>query len=129
MDTEGSERYHSVVPSFFRNASVVCVIYDVTNRESFEKLAFWFNLAEQSGPSQVPIIVVGNKIDLENKRQVSFDEGKLYCNNMKAHAFLETSAKTGEAVDGLFTLVASVEGTFAQDPFSSSPVPEESMCC
>ena len=109
-DTAGSERYHSVIPSFFRNASAIAIIYDITNRVSFENLKFWSDFASMNSPPGTEIFVVGNKIDLEDLRVVSYEEGKRFSQTIEAQSFLETSAKTGEAVDGLFTLFANVEG-------------------
>ncbi|OHT11227.1 small GTP-binding protein [Tritrichomonas foetus] len=107
-DTAGSERYHSVIPSFFKNAGVVAIVYDITSRQSFENLPFWVDFAISNSPVQTPIFIVGNKADLYDRRNVTFEEAKAFSNHNHAAGFIETSAKTGEQIEGLFTLLASV---------------------
>lgn len=128
-DTAGSERYHSVIPSFFRNASAIAIIYDITNRDSFLNLKFWHEFAQMNAPPGTPIFVVGNKVDLDAKRTVSYQEGKQYMQYIEAAAFLETSAKTGEAVDGLFVMFANADGTITPEGFAPSVRREKRGCC
>ena len=109
-DTAGSEKYHSVIPQFFRNANVICLVFDVTNRESYNNLNFWINFAEMNAPLNVTIIVVGNKIDLDENRVISFEEGKRFNNSINGLAYLETSAKTGEGIDNLINLISTLNG-------------------
>ena len=103
-DTAGQERFKALTPSFFRNAEGVVIAYDVTNSESFDNLKFWIssiktNLFEKN--IFIPIIVIGNKIDLEDMRDISKDVASAFAkeNNFK---YFETSAKTGEGVDEAF---------------------------
>ena len=75
-DTAGQERFKALTPSFFRNAEGVVIAYDVTNSESFDNLKFWIssiktNLFEKN--IFIPIIIIGNKIDLEDMRDISKD--------------------------------------------------------
>ena len=128
-DTAGSERYHSVIPSFFRSASAIAIIYDITSRDSFEKLKYWSDFASMNAPPQATVFVVGNKIDLEESRNVTYEEGKRFAQSIEAKSFLETSAKTGEAVDGLFTLFANVEGVMQPDTAKASVRKEKDGCC
>ena len=128
-DTAGSERYHSVIPSFFRNASAIAIIYDITNRASFENLKFWSEFVSMNAPPDAVIFIVGNKVDLEENRVVSYEEGKRFCQSIEAHSFLETSAKTGEAVDGLFTLFANVEGTILPETSAKVKTTKNNKCC
>ena len=87
-----------------RNAEGVVIAYDVTNSESFDNLKFWIssiktNLFEKN--IFIPIIIIGNKIDLEDMRDISKDVASAFAkeNNFK---YFETSAKTGEGVDEAF---------------------------
>ena len=103
-DTAGQERFKALTPSFFRNAEGVVIAYDVTNSESFDNLKFWIssiktNLFEKN--IFIPIIIIGNKIDLEDMRDISKDVASAFAkeNNFK---YFETSAKTGEGVDEAF---------------------------
>ena len=79
------------------------MVYDVTNRESFESLSIWLNEIREHGGEDIDIILCGNKIDLPSHRMVSVEEGENWAaeNNLK---FFETSAKTNqnECVDEAF---------------------------
>ena len=103
-DTAGQERFKALTPSFFRNAEGVVIAYDVTNSESFDNLKFWIssiktNLFEKN--IFIFIIIIVNKIDLEDMRDISKDVASAFAkeNNFK---YFETSAKTGEGVDEAF---------------------------
>ena len=103
-DTAGQERFKALTPSFFRNAEGVVIAYDITNSESFDNLKFWIssiktNLFEKN--IFIPIIIIGNKIDLEDMREISKEVASTFAkeNNFK---YFETSAKTGEGVDEAF---------------------------
>jgi small GTP-binding protein len=109
-DTAGSERYHAVIPSFFRNASAIVIVYDVTNRDSFDRLGWWVEFTCANAPADVDRFLVGNKVDLFAERAVSFDEGDTFADVAGFEAFTETSAKTGEEVETLFALLATSQG-------------------
>jgi len=103
-DTAGQERFKALTPSFFRNAEGVVLAYDVTNSESFDNLKFWINSIKTNLFEKnifIPIIIIGNKIDLEDMRVISKDIANKFAkeNNFK---YFETSAKTGEGVDEAF---------------------------
>ena len=103
-DTAGQERFKALTPSFFRNAEGVVIAYDVTNSESFDNLKFWINSIKTNLFEKnifIPIIIIGNKIDLEDMRDISKDVASAFAkeNNFK---YFETSAKTGEGVDEAF---------------------------
>ena len=103
-DTAGQERFKALTPSFFRNAEGVVLAYDVTNSESFDNLKFWINSIKTNLFEKnifIPIIIIGNKIDLEDMRDISKDIANKFAkeNNFK---YFETSAKTGEGVDEAF---------------------------
>jgi len=100
-DTAGQEKYKALTPIYYRRASAAIVVYDITSENSFQCMKTWVNELKQAGPEDIVLAVAGNKCDLEEKRQVSYDEGILYANQIDA-IFFETSAKTGENVDDLF---------------------------
>ena len=114
-DTAGSERYYSVIPSFFRNASAVVLVFDLTNRESFNKLDFWYDFASRNSPSSIPIFLAGNKSDLFFNRIISNDEAHKFSESKFINSYFETSAKTGESIDDLFTSIALVPTSFTSD--------------
>ena len=98
-DTVGQERFRALTPSFLRNAEGVVIVFDVTSQESFDNVKGWINSIKSNiGENVIPIIIVGNKIDMENMREISKEDGKKIAseNDFK---YFETSAKTGIGVD------------------------------
>ena len=88
-DTAGQERFRAITRSYYRNINIAIIVYSIDNYNSFKHLTKWINeLSSQS--KECPIIIVGNKSDLTNNRQVSFEEGKEFSqkNNCK---FMETN--------------------------------------
>ena len=109
-DTAGHERYGCVVTTFYRGSDCCVLCFDVTNRDSFNHLEKWKNEfldgANASNPSEIPIYVVGNKIDCEpSKREVSEDQAREWC-QLNGHKYFETSAMNAENVSDLFTTLA-----------------------
>jgi len=105
-DTGGQERFSKIRPLYYRGALGCLVVFDVTNKVSFENLEMWFQEVKDNC-IKIPIILVGNKIDLTN-RQVTSEEGKaLAAKKSKEFGrkipYLETSAKTGETIKKVFT--------------------------
>ena len=100
-DTAGQERFKALTPSYLRGAEGIVLVYDVTNSESFESLKFWIDsLKSNLGENSLPIVINGNKIDLDD-RDISAEDAKKFAqeNNFK---YFETSAKSGIGVDELF---------------------------
>ena len=98
-DTAGQERFKTLTPSFLRNAEGVIIVFDVTSQDSFDNVKGWINSIKSNlGKNIIPIIIVGNKIDMENMREISKEDGKKIAseNDFK---YFETSAKTGIGVD------------------------------
>lgn len=104
-DTAGQERYHSLAPMYYRGAQAAIVVYDITQVETFGKARQWIKELERQGDPGVLICLVGNKTDLEGKRQVSREEAQIYAKE-NGHSFMETSAKTGNHVMDVFRLLA-----------------------
>ena len=98
-DTAGQERFKSLANGFFRNAQGIMLVYDITNHESFESLKFWIESIKNNlgNDLKIPIIIIGNKIDLEG-REVKPEEAESFCKKLNIPYF-ETSAKTGENID------------------------------
>ena len=104
-DTAGQERFRSLIPSYIRDSSVAVVVYDTTARASFLDSSKWIADVRAERGDDVVVVLVGNKTDLADRRQVSVEEGEA-----KARAerilFVETSAKAGVNVKRLFRDVA-----------------------
>ena len=105
-DTAGQERFKNITASYYRGGNGVLVVYDITDRESFENLNSWLIEIEKNANKNVYKLLIGNKCDLEDKRKVSFQEGKDFAesNGMK---FMETSAKTASKVQEAFELLTN----------------------
>ncbi|CAN1224788.1 Ras-related protein RABH1e [Linum perenne] len=93
-DTAGQERFRSLIPSYIRDSSVAVVVYDVANRQSFLNTSKWIEEVRTERGSDVIIVLVGNKTDLVDKRQVSIEEGDGKAKDFGV-MFIETSAKAG----------------------------------
>lgn len=101
-DTAGHERFRSIAKTQYRGSQGVIIIYDVTEKKSFDKIINWVDsIKENSDTQNVEILLVGNKIDMVNERVVQFSEGNDLAINFGIN-FIETSAKTGENVDNAF---------------------------
>ncbi|ODV84719.1 hypothetical protein CANARDRAFT_28866 [[Candida] arabinofermentans NRRL YB-2248] len=106
-DTAGQERFRSLIPSYIRDSNVAIIVYDITNKDSFTNINKWFNYIKEERGSNVLIILVGNKSDLENK-VITNEEGEIQCNKLGANFFIETSSKNGYNVKNLFKKVAKL---------------------
>ena len=105
-DTAGQERFRSLIPSYIRDSSVAVVVYDVTNRASFLNTSKWIEDVRNERGDDVVIMLVGNKTDLSDQRQVSVEEGEEKANELGV-LFIETSAKAGYNVKALFRKLAT----------------------
>eukprot|EP01120_Amphizonella_sp_Union-15-10_P013235 TRINITY_DN6121_c0_g1_i1.p1 TRINITY_DN6121_c0_g1~~TRINITY_DN6121_c0_g1_i1.p1 ORF type:complete len:230 (-),score=36.14 TRINITY_DN6121_c0_g1_i1:52-741(-) len=106
-DTAGQERFRSLIPSYIRDSSVAVIVYDISNRNSFENTKKWIQEVRTERGEDVIITLVANKTDLGNDlRKVSTEEGELLSNELKI-LFIETSAKIGHNIKALFNKVAS----------------------
>jgi len=104
-DTAGQERFHSLAPMYYRGAQAAIVVFDITNRNSFEKAKDWVKELQQQGDPNVVVAFVGNKIDMENLRKVNTEESQRYAND-NGLFYMETSAKTANNVSELFMKIA-----------------------
>ena len=105
-DSAGQERYKALIPSYVRGASIVFIVYDVTNKNTFTNVITWINFIKQVNTDESYLVLCGNKIDMP--RQVSTNEGKLLAQKENLF-FYETSAKSGEGVHNMmFTCVAKL---------------------
>ena len=98
-DTAGQERFKSITRSFFNNTNGIVFVYDITDKNSFDGVKNWIKDSEPYG--KFKSVLCGNKVDLEGKRKIKFDQLKEYGFKKKLD-FFETSAKTGQNVDKAF---------------------------
>ena len=104
-DTAGQEKYKSMVASYYRGANVALVVFDITSHASFDSLPVWIENYYKNGPEEKNIILIGNKKDMEESRQVTQQEAEIFSetNNMM---YFETSAKEGDNIEYIFTYAA-----------------------
>ncbi|TRM70392.1 small GTPase superfamily [Schizophyllum amplum] len=104
-DTAGQERFRTITASYYRGAQGVVLVYDVTNRESFEALPRWYAELETYVPPTAAKVLVGNKVDKAGGREIPTTEGAAFAARMGS-AFVEASAKTSEGVGVVFEKVS-----------------------
>jgi small GTP-binding protein len=104
-DTAGQERFRSITKSYFRGANGSIVVYDVTNKESFDHVSKWLEDLANAKIKKESIFLVGNKIDIPNSRVVTTSEGKALAAKYNIQ-FFECSARSGEGVETLFHTLA-----------------------
>ena len=91
-DTAGQERFKNIIASYYRGAHGILLLYDVTDRESFKNLSNWLIEIEKNANKNVLKVLIGNKTDLEDKRIISYNQGKEFADTYGLK-YVETSAK------------------------------------
>jgi len=102
-DTAGQERFQNIVKHYYKGANGVLLIYDITKRDTFKKLDFWIEDLKENADNidNLFIYLIGNKNDMEEKREVSFQEATDFAKDKKL-PYIEVSAKTGNNIKKLF---------------------------
>merc|ERR1712244_81016 len=100
-DTAGQEAFRSITRSYYSGAAGALLVYDITRRDTFNHLTTWLDDARQHSSSNMVIMLIGNKSDLESRREVKKEEGEAFA---REHGliFMETSAKTAANVEEAF---------------------------
>jgi len=104
-DTAGQERFRSLIPSYIRDSSVAVVVYDISSQKSFQQTRKWIDDVRSERGNDVIIVLVGNKTDLNDKREVTTQAGEEEAKK-SGLLFIETSAKVGYNVKPLFKRIA-----------------------
>ena len=100
-DTAGQENFRSITRAYYKNSVCALVVYDISSRDSFNNVMSWIEDCKNQSPKTIFMVLVGNKCDLEDKRQVSYEEGKELADKNQL-LFFESSAKDGINVDEIF---------------------------
>ena len=100
-DTAGQERYKAITSAYYKGAKGAFVVYDITRKQSFESVDRWINDLKATADKKLSIIIIGNKCDLEDQRQVTKEQGEEKAKNAEV-AFMETSALSGENLEKAF---------------------------
>ena len=104
-DTAGQERFRTLSKQLFRGAKGIVLVFDITNRKSFEQLNYWISSFESYGVREEGVLIIGNKLDLEDIRQVTNKEATSVATT-HSYNYIETSAKNGTNVNEAFALLA-----------------------
>ena len=100
-DTAGQDRFRSITKNYYKGAHGIVLIYDITDKKTFENVRNWVRQIKEEVSDKVCIILVANKIDAEEKRVVSTEEGEKMAAEFNM-MFFECSAKTGDNIDNAF---------------------------
>jgi small GTP-binding protein len=100
-DTAGQERYRSITNAYYKGAKGSLLVYDITNPKTFENLDKWLSDLKANAEEKISVVLIGNKSDLEEERQISIEQGKEKAAFFKL-AFMETSALNGNNIEKAF---------------------------
>jgi small GTP-binding protein len=137
-DTAGQELFRSVTRGYYRGSAGAFVIFDLTNHDTFDHISRWLQDVREVARSDVVTVLLGNKVDLTEKRQVARDEAERLAQANKM-LYFETSAKTGEqlteAINGIVAVIEKyvADGVYDLTPNPGpqqflEPEPEKSSC-
>lgn len=107
-DTCGQEIYRSLISSFYKNSSLAMIMYSIEDEESFRHLDYWIKEIKNNSNPNIKIILIGNKVDLEDKRTVSKEEEEKFAKENGIEEVYETSAKTGFNAKNIFCRAAQI---------------------
>ena len=106
-DTAGQENFRSITRTYYKDCTCALIVFDITSRRSFNSVQEWFNDINDNCNKSTLVVLVGNKSDLESKRQVLHEDAVNYANSVGLQYF-ETSAKSGHNVQKLFNGLVEV---------------------
>lgn len=119
-DTAGQERYKTITKSYIKGANGIILIYDVTNNNSFEGIKNWIKQIKDTVNSRVCVALVANKIDKENERVISKEEGEKLANELQ-YPFYEASAKEGININECFdNLIKQIDINYTNNPHTNT---------
>ena len=117
-DAAGQERFRNIISSYLRGSNGIFLIYDITNRDSFEILENWLIEIEKNASQNVLKILIGNKSDFVYDREIKIEEGQAFANR-KGMKFIETSDKLNANVNEAFETLAKLMMEFSGEKNSS----------
>jgi len=124
-DTAGQETFKSVTKVFFKGSHCIFLVYDITKEETFENLESWLKEIRENAPANVSLVLVGNKVDLEEKRAISKEKALGFKSRENLDGFIETSAKSGSGVKELFVKTSKLLFTHHKDKGDTSKDPTQ----
>ncbi|KAK4353134.1 hypothetical protein RND71_028652 [Anisodus tanguticus] len=139
-DTAGQERFRTITSSYYRGAHGIIIVYDITDKESFNNVKQWQIEIDRYASENVNKDLVGNKCDLNDNRAVSYDTAKAFADEIGI-PFMEASAKSATNVEQAFMAMSpDIKNRMASQPASNNakaptvqirgqPVNQKSGCC
>jgi small GTP-binding protein len=109
-DTAGQEKYRSLTPMYFSGAHVAILVFDLTQKDSLQSLHEFYDLLQQRAPEDCLYVLVGNKSDLADRRQVPPDLADQFRLQIGADFYFETSALSGDGIKDMFEKLARAPG-------------------
>ena len=100
-DTAGQECFRAMTKTYYKNSSCAFIVYDITDKESFDHVQYWMDECKKIAPESILFVLIGNKSDLNNSREIPYDDGLNFAKNNKM-LFFETSAKKGDNIEKIF---------------------------
>ena len=128
-DTAGQEKFMAITSTYYRNAVYALVVYDISDRTSFESLEKWIDDLHEHAPPTIKIVLVGNKKDLEADRQITPEEAEKFKQDHELVMFREVSALTGFGVKELFDSLPEIDTNSAVVQESAPKSSHKSQCC
>ncbi|EAY03392.1 small GTP-binding protein, putative [Trichomonas vaginalis G3] len=128
-DTAGQEKFMSITSTYYRNAHFALLVFDLSDRNSFNNLGRWLGDLKGNAPPEVKIILVGNKKDLENERAITKEEAETFVSENNLLYYMEVSALTGDRIRELFQGLVNIDTTDALDVIQHKRSEEGSSCC
>jgi small GTP-binding protein len=100
-DTAGQENFRAMTKIYYKNSSCAFIVYDITEKDTFHHVESWIKECKKVAPETILFVLIGNKNDLDEKRDITYDEGKNFAQKHNM-LFFETSAKNGNNIDEIF---------------------------
>ena len=107
-DTCGQELYRSLITNFYRNSSLAIIVYAINFKDSFENIEMWLRELRTHSNPDAKVFLIGNKVDLENERKITKEQGQNFAETNKLNLFIEASAKTGFNAKKIFIKAAKM---------------------
>ena len=136
FDTAGQERYKSISVNLIKKANGILLIYDITNKDSFNSIGKWMESIDEVSSANTKVILVGNKIDMEGERQVTKEEGERRAKEYNI-PFYETSCKDGININEVFSRITkeilnkkgNIEDNSKGEKLNNYKKNKKSTCC
>lgn len=112
-DTAGQERFRALTPMYYRDAQIAILVFAIDDRNSFEKLPNWIDDLHRDTKVMPPLIIVANKTDLKDKKQVTTEEAEEFAEKSGV-SYMECSAKLKVGIDELFVAAAQIAAKFVE---------------